>query len=112
MKSHNNSTPNRVDQTGGPLTNVSPEQVNRPENEIDANSAVYAEFGMDDTTDVYSHPDDEAADTILYTDNITAQHAMEQVPNGPAFDELPEDMIDEEITEANEDNVDPYLDGQ
>lgn len=111
MENNNNSdSPNQVDQTGGPQGGVSPERVNMPENDLEANPAVYSEFGMDGTTDVYSHPDDEAADTILYTDNVTAMHAMDEVPNGPAFDELPDDMVDEEITEAEEDDVDPYLD--
>ncbi len=87
MENQNNPMQQRVDeQTGGPLEGMSPQQVNMPTNEEEQESTIYAEFGLDGQPDVMNPGDEEATDTLLYTDNSVAQDAMKGEETGDGND--------------------------
>ncbi|GAB2524867.1 hypothetical protein [Spirosoma aerophilum] len=111
MENTNNSDQQRVDEnSGGPLEGMSPQNTNMPENDNEEDAVVYAGLGVNNEPDIMNPGDDEASDTLLYTDNATARHATDQVSNDEEFDEfvddpvtnLSDDDIDEEITELEE----------
>ncbi|CCH55910.1 hypothetical protein BN8_05210 [Fibrisoma limi BUZ 3] len=101
----NNVTPDgpsqqRVDQqTGGPQEGMSPQHTNVPEDNYEEDTAVYAGLGVNNEPDVYDRPDDEAVDTILYTDSATARHATDGVSNDEDMDDLPEDLLDDDVSD-------------
>lgn len=109
----NNSDQQRVDQnSGGPLEGMSPQNTNMPENDNEMDSVVYAGLGVNNQPDVMNPGDEEASDTLLYTDTATARHATDGVSNDEAMDDLPGDLLsgdlsddelDEEIIELAED---------
>lgn len=113
MESNNNSDQQRVDQnSGGPLEGMSPQNTNMPENDDEMDSVVYAGLGVDNQPDVMNPGDEEASDTLLYTDTATARHATDGVSNDEDMDDMPDDLLsgdlsddelDEEITELAED---------
>ena len=69
---------------------------NTDQNEAE-NPAAYAGLGVNNQPDSMNHGDDEAADTLLYTDTVTARHATDEIPNSDDPDELPADTSDEEL---------------
>ena len=124
MENTNNSDQQRVDQvTGGPLEGMSPQanldqDMIPPGDDSSDRDAVYADLGLDGGgPDVMNPGEEEASDTILYTDNTTARHAMDNVSNDVDYDSLPENeaLRDEEIDRlgdegaSNTDETDRYL---
>lgn len=111
MENTNNADQQPVDQnSGGPLGGMSPQNTNMPENNDD-DVVAYAGLGVDNQPDVMNPGDEEATDTLLYTDTATARHATDEVPNSEDPDDLPADLLsddlsddelDEEITELAE----------
>ncbi|KAB7732230.1 hypothetical protein F5984_08495 [Rudanella paleaurantiibacter] len=100
--------PRQVDQnTGGPLEGMSPQFTNMPDNDVNEDPAVYAELGLDGVPDNMNPGDEEASDTILYTDNMTARNATENVSSDLDGD-LKEDelLLDEEMDRLNDTDVD------
>lgn len=124
MENTNNSDQQPVDQqTGGPLEGLSPRN-NAGQEELAKNasgdpedSAIYAGLGLNSgSTDEWNPASEEAADSILYTDTTTAQHAFDNVSNDVDYDKLPtdealsEDEIDRISDEADTtDKGDSYL---
>lgn len=111
MENTNNSDQQRVDQnSGGPLEGLSPQNNNMPENNNEEDAVVYAGLGVDNDPDILNPGDEEASDTLLYTDNATARHATDEVSNGEDMDDLPDDLLkdisddelDSEISELAE----------
>jgi hypothetical protein len=111
MENTNNSDQQRVDEnSGGPLEGMSPQNTNMPENTSEEDAVVYAGLGVNNEPDVMNPGDEEASDTLLYTDTATARHATDQLSNDEEFDEfvddpvtnLSDDDIDEEISELEE----------
>ncbi len=113
MENTNNSDQQRVDQnTGGPQEGMSPQNTNMPENDDEMDSVVYAGLGVDNQPDSMNPGNEEASDTLLYTDTATARHATDGVSNDEGMDDVPADLLngdlsddelDEEITELAED---------
>ena len=113
MENANNSDQQRVDQnSGGPLEGMSPRNTNMPEDNDEMDSVVYAGLGVNNQPDVMNPGDEEASDTLLYTDTATARHATDGVSNDEDMDDMPADLLsgdlsddelDEEITELAED---------
>jgi hypothetical protein len=112
MENTNNPDQQRVDEnTGGPLEGMSPQNTNMPENNQEQDAVVYAGLGVNNQPDIMNPGDEEASDTLLYTDTATARHATDGVSNDEEFDEFPNDLansdlsdddIDEQITELAE----------
>ena len=111
MENTNNSDQQRVDEnSGGPLGGMSPQNNNLPENDSKQDDIVYAGLGVNSQPDILNPGDEEASDTLLYTDTATARHATDQVSNGEEGDEfvddidddLSDDELDEEITKLAE----------
>ncbi|QJD77301.1 hypothetical protein [Spirosoma rhododendri] len=69
------------------------------QNEDEDNGVAYTGLGVNNEPDNMNPGDEEASDTLLYTDNITAQHATDEVSNGADGDELPEDLLDEDLSD-------------
>ena len=113
MENTNNSDQQRVDQnSGSPLEGMSPQNIDMPENDEDMDSVVYAGLGVNNQPDSMNPGDEEASDTLLYTDTATARHATDGVSNDEGMDDMPADLLsgdlsddelDEEITELAED---------
>ena len=122
MENLNNPDQQRVDQqSGGPLEGLSPQHVNMPGNDDDEDNAIYSELGLDGRPDTMNPGDEEASDTILYTDNAVATDMTDMVADSNVDDsDLPAefyndidnvseakleaqmDMLDDEIDEAHE----------
>ena len=113
MENMNNPDQQRVDEnSGGPLEGMSPQNVNPPANNEEDDDVVYAGLGVNNSPDIMNPGDEEASDTLLYTDTATARHATDELSNDEEFDEftvdeledtdLSDDDIDEEITELAE----------
>lgn len=100
MENTNNSGQQQVDQNagGGPMEGMSPQFVNMPDNDVNEDPAIYADLGISGQPDIMNPGSEEASDTILYTDNMTARNATDNVSNS-FDDELPEDelLLDEEM---------------
>ncbi len=90
-------------------------QVTKPNdmapNDTEEESVVYAGLGVNNEPDVRNPGDEEASDTLLYTDSATARHATNAESNDAEPDEftdefdegdLTEDEMEEEITELGE----------
>ncbi|WP_338871259.1 hypothetical protein WBJ53_24925 [Spirosoma sp. SC4-14] len=104
MENTNNSDRQRVDQnTGGPLEGMSPQHNNMPDNNEEEDAVVYAGLGVRNRPDILNPGDEEASDTLLYTDNATARHATDEVSNGEDMDDLPADLL-EDISDDELDN--------
>ncbi len=74
-------------------------------NDPDSEDVIYADLGIQGQPDVMNPGDDEATDTMLYTDNQVARFATENVASDDTIDSLPETMLDDEDSIANEDDV-------
>ncbi|GAB3563731.1 hypothetical protein GCM10027578_07960 [Spirosoma luteolum] len=80
------------------------------QNEEEDNGVVYAGLGVNNEPDNYNPGSEEAADTLLYTDTATAQHATNEESNAiddadidaDILDDVDDDAIDAEITELGE----------
>lgn len=104
MENTNNSDQQRVDQnSGGPLEGMSPQNTNIPDNNEEEDAVVYAGLGVNNRPDILNQGDDEAVDTLLYTDTATARHATDEVSNGEDMDDLPDDLL-EDISDDELDN--------
>ncbi|WP_080238554.1 hypothetical protein [Spirosoma rigui] len=100
MENTNNADQQPVDQSsGGPLEGMSPQHTNMPENNDEMDSVVYAGLGVNNEPDVMNPGDEEASDTLLYTDNATAMHATDGVSNGEDMDDLPDDLLEEDLSD-------------
>lgn len=110
MENTNNSGQQRVDQnTGGPLEGMSPQNTNMPENDNEMDAVIYTGLGVDNQPDNMNPGDEEASDTLLYTDTATARNATDNVSNDEDMDallpdnlldsDLSDDELDDEITE-------------
>ena len=82
-----------------------------PANNDELDDAVYAGLGVNNDPDIMNPGGEEATDTVLHTDTLTAQHAGDEVSNdddpanalldGDVADD--DDELDKEITELTED---------
>ena len=108
MENTNNSDQQRVDQnTGGLLEGMSPQFTNMLGNDVNEDPAIYADLGISGQPDNMNPGSEEASDTILYTDNMTARNATDNVSNS-IDNELPEDelLLDVEMDRLNNTDVD------
>ncbi len=108
MEKLNNPDQQRVDQnTGGPLEGVS-HQNSHTLDDIDEQDVVaYAGLGVNNSPDVMNPGDEEATDTLLYTDTVTARHATDELSNAEAVNDLTiealsDDDLDDEIARLEE----------
>lgn len=69
------------------------------QNEQEDNGVAYTGLGVNNEPDNFNPGNEEASDTLLYTDTVTAQNATNEAPNGLDDDALPQDMLDEELTD-------------
>jgi hypothetical protein len=101
MENNNSSADQQpIDQSsGGPLEGMSPQNTNMPENNDEMDSVVYAGLGVNNDPDVMNPGDEEATDTLLYTDTATAQHATDGVSNDEDMDSLPADLLAEDVSD-------------
>jgi hypothetical protein len=76
------------------------------ENTDNEESPIYANLGIGGQPDNMNPGSEEASDTILYTDNMTARNATDNVSNS-FDDELPEEerLLDEEMDRLNDGDV-------
>lgn len=74
-------------------------------NDPDSEAVLYADLGIDGQPDNMNPGEDEAADTMLYTDNQVARFATENVASEETINDLPEAMLADEDSVANEDDV-------
>lgn len=76
------------------------------ENTENEDPAIYANLGIGGHPDNMNPGSEEASDTILYTDNMTARNATDNVSNS-LDDELPEEerFLDEEMDRLNNGDV-------
>jgi hypothetical protein len=99
MENLNNSGQQRVDEySGGPLEGMSPQNTNVPQNNEELDEVVYTGLGINGHPDSMNPGDDEAADTLLFTDTATARHATDEVSNDD-LDDLPKDLLSGELTD-------------
>lgn len=87
------------EQTGGPLSGMSEQNVNMPEDNNEMDSVIYADLGLDGQPDSMNHGDDEATDTLLYTDNSTARNIAEGLPNDQDMDDMPADLLNGDLSD-------------
>lgn len=111
MENTNNTNQGRIDQnTGGPLEGMSPQNNDMPAGNEEEDAVVYAGLGVNNEPDIMNPGDEEASDTLLYTDTLTARHATDEISNSEDLDDLPADLeeelsddeLDAEITELAE----------
>lgn len=112
MESTNNPDQQRVDQnSGGPLGGLSPRNTNMPLNDSEEEAVIYTGLGVNNHPDVMNPGNEEASDTLLFTDTATARHATDEVSNDAEPDEftdeleeadLSDDEIEEQIAELAE----------
>ncbi|MBC7569657.1 MAG: hypothetical protein H7319_07980 [Spirosoma sp.] len=101
-----------MDNQNQPRESMSRQDVDMPANNDELDDATYAGLGVNSEPDIRNPGSEEATDTVLHTDTITAQHAADEVPNAgdPANDLLDgeiaddDDKLDEEITELAEED--------
>lgn len=79
-------------------------KANTDENDSQDESIVYANLGINGQPDEMNRGNDEATDTLLYTDNSTARNATVGLPNDDLgdMDNLSEDELDREISDLAE----------
>jgi hypothetical protein len=90
-------------------------------NADEADLLAYANLGVNNDPDSMNPGDEEATDTLLYTDTLTAQHATDEIENEVDLDTLTlseltdtdesDENIDREISELREDEAtggEPY----
>lgn len=109
---NDNSDQQRVDEnTGGPLEGMSPQNNNMPLNNDDQDDVVYAGLGVNNEPDIMNPGNEEATDTLLYTDTMTARHATDELPNDAEPDEFT-DELDElsDDDDLSDDEIDEQID--
>ena len=76
------------------------------ENTNDEDPAIYADLGIGGQPDNMNPGSEEASDTILYTDNVTARNATDNVSNS-LDDELSAEapLLDAEMDRLNDGDV-------
>ncbi len=100
MENTNDAGQPRADQNpGGPLEGLSPQNTDMPENNDEQDAVVYAGLGVNNQPDSMNPGSEEALDTLLYTDTVTAQHATEGLPNGEDVDDLPADLLNDDLSD-------------
>ncbi len=99
MESNSNSNQPVDENTGGPLEGMSPQNTNMPENNTEEDAIAYAGLGVNNQPDIMNPGDEEASDTLLYTDTATARHATDGVSNNEDLDDLPTDLLDDELSD-------------
>lgn len=87
------------EQTGGPLSGMSEQHVNMPENNDEMDSVIYADLGLYGQPDSMNPGDEEATDTLLYTDNSTARNIAEGLPNDQDMDDMPADLLNDDLSD-------------
>ncbi|MBD2702918.1 hypothetical protein IC229_19890 [Spirosoma sp. BT702] len=112
MENTSNADNQSPDQSfGDSLKGLSPQNDNLPPNNDEEDITVYSGLGVKNDPDIMNPGSEEASDTLLYTDNVTARHATDELSNDEEPDEftndlansdLSDDEIDEEITELAE----------
>lgn len=106
MKNTNNSDQQQADEdSGGPLGDTSSRYNNLPDNDTEQNAVVYAGLGVNNEPDIMNPGDQEASDTLLFTDTATARHATDQVSNGEEFDEF----VDEVDTDLSDNDIEDQI---
>lgn len=111
MENLTNPDQQRVDQnSGGPLEGLSPQSVNMPGNDVNEENAIYGEFGLDGKPDVMNPGDEEATDTILYTDNAVATDMTDMVSDTALDDsDLPAELYND-LDNVNEAKLEAEMD--
>ena len=67
-----------------------------PGNDVNSDAAIYAEFGLDGQPDNMNPGNEEASDTILYTDNAVASDMSDMVSEKATYDsDLPADLYND-----------------
>jgi hypothetical protein len=67
-----------------------------PGNDVNDESAIYAELGLDGQPDSLNPGSEEASDTILYTDNAVASDMTDMVSEKASYDsDLPADVYND-----------------
>lgn len=100
MENTNNTNQQRVDEnSGGPLEGMSPQNTNVPINEEEQDDVVYTGLGVNNDPDIMNPGDDEATDTVLHTDTITARHATDEVSNAEDLDDIPSDLLEDDLSD-------------
>ncbi|WP_420148841.1 hypothetical protein [Spirosoma sp.] len=108
MENTNNPDQQRVDQdSGGPLEGMSPQHNRMPLNDDEQDSVVYAGLGVNNHPDIMNPGNDEASDTLLYTDNVTARHATDEISNDEEIDEFTDELDDDE--DLSDDDIDEQI---
>lgn len=99
MENTSNADNQSPDQAlGGSQKGLSP-QNNTIENDLDDDAVVYAGLGVNNEPDILNPGDEEASDTLLYTDTATARHATNAVSNDEEADEFADVIDDEDLSE-------------
>lgn len=65
----------------------------------DEDAIAYAGLGVNNEPDSLNPGDEEAADTLLYTDTATAQHATDAVSNDEDMDDIPDDLVSDDLSD-------------
>ncbi len=101
MESNNESAGQQPidEQTGGPLSGMSEQNVNMPDNNDEMDSVIYADLGIDGQPDSMNPGTEEATDTLLYTDNSTARNATNNLPNDEDMDDMPADLLNDDLSD-------------
>ncbi|MVM38560.1 hypothetical protein GO730_15025 [Spirosoma sp. HMF3257] len=100
MENTNNADRQAPDQTSGnSLKGLSPQHNNPPENDEGDDSVIYTGLGVNNHPDMLNPGDEEASDTLLFTDTATARHATDAVSNAEEPDEFPDDIADDDLSD-------------
>lgn len=105
---NDNSDQQRVDEnSGGPLEGMSPQNNNIPPNNDEQDSAVYAGLGVNNEPDIMNPGNEEATDTLLYTDTTTARHATDELSNDEEPDEFTDELLEQD--DLSDDEIDEQI---
>lgn len=105
---NDNSGQQRVDEnSGGPLEGMSPQNNNMPQNNDEQESAVYAGLGVNNEPDIMNPGNEEATDTLLYTDTATARHATDERSNDEEPDEFTDELLEQD--DLTDDEIDEQI---
>ena len=74
-------------------------------NDPDSEDVIYADLGINGQPNNMNPGNDEATDTMLYTDNQVARFATENVASEETINDLPEAMLADEDSVTNEDDI-------
>ena len=105
---NDNSGQQRVDEnSGGSLEGMSPQNNNMPQNNDEQESAVYAGLGVNNEPDIMNPGNEEATDTLLYTDTATARHATAERSNDEEPDEFTDELLEQD--DLTDDEIDEQI---